>query len=136
MRYWEADAAKLRKTGVAVVDSEDRILEMEEKPAEPKSHWCTPPFYYYRAKDVPLVKTGIEAGCGVDAPGSFIVWLRAAQAGVRYSIDHPDVYMESNILGFFNILEACRHSYDSGQTGVEHLVYASSSSVYGGLLSV
>ena len=50
----------------------------------------------------------------------------AAQAGVRYSIDHPDVYMESNILGFFNILEACRHY------PVEHLVYASSSSVYGG----
>lgn len=56
----------------------------------------------------------------------------AAQAGVRYSIDHPDVYIESNIIGFFNILEACRHSYDEGQTGVEHLVYASSSSVYGG----
>ncbi len=56
----------------------------------------------------------------------------AAQAGVRYSIDHPDVYMESNIIGFFNILEACRHSYDGGETGVEHLVYASSSSVYGG----
>ena len=56
----------------------------------------------------------------------------AAQAGVRYSIDHPDVYVESNIIGFFNILEACRHSYDGGQTGVEHLVYASSSSVYGG----
>ena len=56
----------------------------------------------------------------------------AAQAGVRYSIDHPDVYMESNILGFFNILEACRHSYDGGDAGVEHLVYASSSSVYGG----
>lgn len=55
----------------------------------------------------------------------------AAQAGVRYSIDHPDVYIESNILGFFNILEACRHSYDGGKTGVEHLVYASSSSVYG-----
>lgn len=50
----------------------------------------------------------------------------AAQAGVRYSIDHPDVYIESNIIGFFNILEACRHN------PVEHLVYASSSSVYGG----
>lgn len=55
----------------------------------------------------------------------------AAQAGVRYSIDHPDVYIESNIIGFYNILEACRHSYDSGNA-VEHLVYASSSSVYGG----
>ena len=56
----------------------------------------------------------------------------AAQAGVRYSIDHPDCYIQSNIIGFYNILEACRHSYDGGATGVEHLVYASSSSVYGG----
>ena len=56
----------------------------------------------------------------------------AAQAGVRYSIDHPDVYIESNLIGFYNILEACRHSYDGGATGVGHLVYASSSSVYGG----
>ena len=55
----------------------------------------------------------------------------AAQAGVRYSITNPDAYVESNLVGFFNILEACRHSYDNGQTGVEHLVYASSSSVYG-----
>lgn len=56
----------------------------------------------------------------------------AAQAGVRYSIDYPDVYIESNIIGFYNILEACRHSYDDGGDGVQHLVYASSSSVYGG----
>lgn len=55
----------------------------------------------------------------------------AAQAGVRYSITNPDVYIESNLIGFYNILEACRHSYDGGRTGVEHLVYASSSSVYG-----
>lgn len=55
----------------------------------------------------------------------------AAQAGVRYSITNPDVYIQSNLIGFYNILEACRHSYDGGQAGVEHLVYASSSSVYG-----
>lgn len=55
----------------------------------------------------------------------------AAQAGVRYSITNPDAYIESNLIGFYNILEACRHSYDNGQIGVEHLVYASSSSVYG-----
>ena len=55
----------------------------------------------------------------------------AAQAGVRYSITNPDAYMEANIIGFYNILEACRHSYDDGAKGVEHLVYASSSSVYG-----
>lgn len=55
----------------------------------------------------------------------------AAQAGVRYSITNPDAYIRSNLIGFYNILEACRHSYDNGATGVEHLVYASSSSVYG-----
>ena len=55
----------------------------------------------------------------------------AAQAGVRYSIINPDAYIESNIIGFYNILEACRHSYDHGARSVEHLVYASSSSVYG-----
>lgn len=55
----------------------------------------------------------------------------AAQAGVRYSITNPDAYVESNLIGFYNILEACRHSYDDGAKGVEHLVYASSSSVYG-----
>lgn len=60
-----------------------------------------------------------------------IVVNLAAQAGVRYSITNPDVYIESNLIGFYNILEACRHSYDNGEKGVEHLVYASSSSVYG-----
>lgn len=61
-----------------------------------------------------------------------IVVNLAAQAGVRYSISHPDAYIESNLIGFYNILEACRHSYDDGKKGVAHLVYASSSSVYGG----
>lgn len=60
-----------------------------------------------------------------------IVVNLAAQAGVRYSITNPDAYIESNLIGFYNILEACRHSYDEGREGVKHLVYASSSSVYG-----
>lgn len=60
-----------------------------------------------------------------------IVVNLAAQAGVRYSITNPDAYIESNLIGFYNILEACRHSYDGGAEGVQHLVYASSSSVYG-----
>lgn len=60
-----------------------------------------------------------------------IVINLAAQAGVRYSIENPDAYIECNIIGFYNILEACRHSYDNGKNGIEHLVYASSSSVYG-----
>ena len=60
-----------------------------------------------------------------------IVVNLAAQAGVRYSITNPDAYIQSNLIGFYNILEACRHSYYDGAKGVEHLVYASSSSVYG-----
>lgn len=60
-----------------------------------------------------------------------IVVNLAAQAGVRYSIENPEAYIESNLIGFFNILEACRHSYEQYEGGVKHLVYASSSSVYG-----
>lgn len=99
MRYWEESEEKLRKTGVAVVDDEDRIVDMEEKPAEPKSHWCTPPFYIYKASDVGLVKVGIESGCGVDAPGSFIAWLSTQTVvhaylmpGKRYDIGNLQSY--------------------------------------------
>lgn len=99
MRYWEESEAKLHKTGVAVVDEEDRIVEMEEKPAEPKSHWCTPPFYIYRRADLPLVQAGIDAGCGTDAPGSFIAWLSTQTVvhayempGKRYDIGNLASY--------------------------------------------
>lgn len=101
MRYYEASVEKLRKTGVVVVDEADRILAMEEKPAEPKSHWCTPPFYIYKSSDVGLVKVGIESGCGVDAPGSFIAWLSGQTAvhayempGRRYDIGNLASYEE------------------------------------------
>ena len=81
---------------------------------------------------VPLAQMGVT-GAGLlerYCPGGRSLAL-AAQAGVRYSITNPDAYIESNLIGFYHILEACRHSYDNGETGVEHLVYASSSSVYG-----
>ncbi|MBQ2101236.1 MAG: nucleotidyltransferase family protein [Lachnospiraceae bacterium] len=101
MRYYEPDVNKLRKTGVAEVDADDRILNMEEKPAEPKSNWCTPPFYIYKASDVPLVKKGIESGCGVDAPGSFIAWLATQTSvyayempGRRFDIGNLESYKE------------------------------------------
>ncbi|MBR3509730.1 MAG: nucleotidyltransferase family protein [Lachnospiraceae bacterium] len=101
MRYYEPDINKLRKTGVAEVDAEDRIISMVEKPAEPKSHWCTPPFYIYKASDVPLVKKGIESGCGVDAPGSFIAWLSTQTSvyayempGRRFDIGNLESYQE------------------------------------------
>lgn len=60
-----------------------------------------------------------------------IVVNLAAQAGVRYSITNPDAYIHSNLIGFYNLAEACRHSYDEGKAGVQHFIYASSSSVYG-----
>ena len=75
MRYYEANEERLHKTGVIEVDSADRILSFEEKPAQPKSHWCVPAFYYYTREDSHLIKKGIEGGCGTDAPGSFIAWL-------------------------------------------------------------
>lgn len=75
MRYYEGSEQKLTKCGVVEIDESDRILSMEEKPAQPKAHWCCPPFYFYTKDDVKLVQKGIEAGCGTDAPGSYIAWL-------------------------------------------------------------
>lgn len=75
MRYHEADPARLRRSGVACIDAQGRLLSMEEKPAQPRSNWCIPPFYYFTREDARLVRQGIEAGCGTDAPGSFIAWL-------------------------------------------------------------
>lgn len=269
MRYRELDRKRLTKCGVSEIDGNERLISLEEKPAEPKSEWATPPFYFYTKADAAKIREAIADGCGTDAPGSLVAWMcahsvihsmempgkrydignlesyervqreyrgiikeskmdkkniekkhidlngktilvtgspgfiganlvirllkelrggtvvsldnmndyydvglkewrlaqidkaavtspvkhvfvrgsiadkalidrlfaeykfdvvvnLAAQAGVRYSIDHPDVYIESNIIGFYNILEACRNH------PVEHLVYASSSSVYGG----
>lgn len=75
MRYYEANEQRLTKCGVVEIDADDRILSMEEKPAQPRSHWCCPPFYYYTKADAALVAKGIAAGCGTDAPGSYIAWL-------------------------------------------------------------
>lgn len=75
MRYFEPSEQKLTKCGVVAVDEEDQIQSMEEKPAQPKSHWCCPPFYYYTKADARLVEKGIASGCGTDAPGSYIAWL-------------------------------------------------------------
>ena len=99
MRYFEPDENKLHKTGVVEADENDRVVSMEEKPALPKSNWCAPPFYIYKAVDVPLVKKGIENGCGVDAPGSFIAWLGTVtdihaykMPGKRYDIGDIESY--------------------------------------------
>lgn len=106
-----------------VAIKEYRLRQIEALAAEhPESSWT-------------FIRGSIADRAAVDAvfkefQPSVVVNL-AAQAGVRYSITNPDAYVESNLIGFYNILEACRHSYDGGAAGVEHLVYASSSSVYG-----
>lgn len=75
MRYYEPVYEKLLKTGIVTVDETDKVVEMTEKSPNPATHWCCPPFYYYTRHDARLVKEGIENGCGVDAPGSYIAWL-------------------------------------------------------------
>jgi glucose-1-phosphate thymidylyltransferase len=99
MRYFEQSEQKLHKCGVVEIDENDRILSMEEKPAEPKTHWCCPPFYFYTKDDARLVKVGIERGCGVDAPGSYIAWLAGEvpvhameMPGRRYDIGNLESY--------------------------------------------
>ena len=99
MRYFEADEKKLQKCGVVSVDENDAIVGMEEKPACPKSNWCCPPFYYYTKDDARLVKVGIDGGCGVDAPGSYIAWLctqtkvhAMEMPGKRYDIGNLESY--------------------------------------------
>lgn len=74
LRYWEDDPIKLRRAGVSEVDGE-KLVSFEEKPAEPKSNWCTPPFYFYIASDVAKIKDAIADGCGTDAPGSLVAWM-------------------------------------------------------------
>lgn len=99
MRYYEKSILKLQKCGVAEVDENDKILILTEKPSEPKSNWACPPFYYYTKEDARLVKKGIELGCGVDAPGSYIAWLctqtevhAMEMPGKRYDIGNLESY--------------------------------------------
>lgn len=101
MRYYEPDENKLHKTGVSEIDEADRLLSMEEKPATPKSHWCTPPFYFYKAADVKRIKEAIADGCGTDAPGSLVAWMcqhstlhSMEMPGSRYDIGNLESYQK------------------------------------------
>lgn len=104
---------KLQRTGVVVLDDENRVVNMEEKPQEPKSHWAVPPFYIYMRKDMELVKHSVENGCGKDAPGNLAhylcdhtpmhAWPMVAAnpesglkgAELRFDIGSPDTYYEA-----------------------------------------
>ncbi len=101
MRYYEPEEAKLRKCGIVEIDTDDKIISMEEKPAEPKSHWCCPPFYFYTKADAKRIPDAIEQGCGIDAPGSFIAWLATQTTvyamempGSRYDIGNLESYKQ------------------------------------------
>ena len=102
MRYYEPSEKKLTKCGVVELDDQDRILSMEEKPAQPKSHWCCPPFYVYTREDAQKVKDAIsQKKCGTDAPGSFIAWLCTVadvhameMPGKRYDIGNLESYQQ------------------------------------------
>jgi glucose-1-phosphate thymidylyltransferase len=99
MRYYEPNQQKLLKCGVVTIDENDRILRMTEKSPTPETHWCCPPFYYYTKTDARLVAKGIAAGCGTDAPGSYIAWLctqtpvyAMEMPGSRYDIGNLESY--------------------------------------------
>ena len=87
MRYWESDRKRLTKSGVSEIDGAERLLSLEEKPAEPKSNWCTPPFYFYIRSDAARIKDAIGDGCGTDAPGSLVSWM--CRHSVLHSMEMP-----------------------------------------------
>ena len=75
MRYYEPELARLQRTGVLVIDGNDKVLEMAEKPLEPKTNWANPPFYIFKKECLKEIKNGIDSGCKTDAPGGFIEWF-------------------------------------------------------------
>ncbi len=99
MRFFQPDRARLHKSGVIESGQDDLVIRLEEKPSEPRSNWCCPPFYCLTAADVSKVSEAIAAGCGTDAPGSFIAWLVAQSSvyamempGRRYDIGNVESY--------------------------------------------
>ena len=93
MCHEQPDVEKLRRTGVIVVDDHMQVLNMEEKPLEPKSHWAVPPFYLYLKKDLDLVRHAVENGCGKDAPGNL----------AHYMVEHTTMHAWPMSAGRFDI---------------------------------
>lgn len=100
MRHYEPDVEKLRRTGVITIDEKDKVLAMQEKPAEPMSNWAVPPFYIYGAEDLIKIREAVEQKvCNVDAPGDFIAWMCTQSdvyayemPGSRYDIGNLESY--------------------------------------------
>ena len=93
MCHRQDDIEKLRRTGVVELDADRRVLGMEEKPQQPKSHWAVPPFYIYKKEDLPLVRYSVENGCGKDAPGNL----------AHYMVEHTVMHAWEMTAGRFDI---------------------------------
>ena len=93
MCHRQDDVEKLRRTGVVELDADCRVLGMEEKPQQPKSHWAVPPFYIYRKEDLELVRHSVENGCGKDAPGNL----------AHYMVEHTVMHAWEMTAGRFDI---------------------------------
>lgn len=93
MCHEQPSIEKLQRTGVIVVDDQMRVLNMEEKPLEPKSHWAVPPFYIYKKHDLELVRHSVENGCGKDAPGNL----------AHYMVEHTVMHAWPMSAGRFDI---------------------------------
>ena len=103
MRYYESDNNRLKRSGVAIIDDDDRIISLEEKPESPKSNWCIPPFYFYKKEDIARIDEAIESGCATDAPGSLVGWMcenstvyAFEMPGKRYDIGTLENYEQIN----------------------------------------
>lgn len=99
MRYYESEKSKLSRSGVISIIDNDKVIKMEEKPSNPLSNWCCPPFYYYTSEAIPEIKNALVGGCPVDAPGSLVAWLcekmdfyAMEMPGKRYDIGNIDNY--------------------------------------------
>lgn len=93
MCHEQPSIEKLQRTGVIVVDNQWRVLNMEEKPLQPKSHWAVPPFYIYRKEDLPIIRHSVENGCGKDAPGNL----------AHYMVEHTVMHAWPMTAGRFDI---------------------------------
>ncbi len=87
MRYYEESTQRLKKSGVAQIDGNEKIISLEEKPESPKSNWCIPPFYYYKNEDIKKINLAIADGCKTDAPGSLVGWM--CQNSDVYALEMP-----------------------------------------------
>ncbi len=103
MRYYESDKKRLVKSGVLEIGKDDRVLKMWEKPSEPVSEWCCPPFYFYKKEDLKKIPDAIKSGCGTDAPGSLISFMclnstvyAMEMPGKRYDIGDMESYEKVN----------------------------------------